>query len=282
VSHELFRMSAMPWRVAAVALAGFGVFAGGLVATQRSIIYQAGSEAPDLARSAIDGFEEITVTTSDGLDLIAWYLPARDGKPVIVMTHGNAGNIGHRTGKLQPIAEAGYGLFLVEYRGYAGNPGKPDEEGLYSDARAALAWLADKGIKGTDTVLYGESLGTGVAVAMAAEVESAALILETPFTSLSELAGNLYWYMPMAEHAIFDKYPSDERIADIDMPVLMLHGERDTTIPERFAKALFEKAVEPKELWLTPEAGHNNLYDYGAADVVLTFLDTHLGKSEPL
>ena len=136
----------MPWRVAAVALAGFGVSAGGLAMTQRSIIYQAGSEAPDLARSAIDGFQEITVTTADGLDLVAWYLPAQAGKPVIVMTHGNAGNIGHRTGKLQPFAEAGYGLFLVEYRGYAGNPGKPDEEGLYNDARAGLAWLA---------VLYG-------------------------------------------------------------------------------------------------------------------------------
>ncbi len=262
----------MPWRVAAVALAGFGVFAGGLVATQRTIIYQAGSEPPDLSRSAIKGFEEITVHTVDGLDLVAWYLPPQDGKPVIVMTHGNAGNIGHRTGKLKPIADAGYGFFLVEYRGYAGNPGKPDEEGLYNDARAALAWLADKGITGRDIVLYGESLGTGVAVAMAVEHESAAVILETPYTSLSELAGSMYWYMPMAEHAIFDKYPSDERIADINAPVLMLQGERDTTLPSRFARTLYEKAVEPKQLWMVPEAGHNNLYDYGAAEVVLEFL----------
>ncbi len=271
----------MPWCVAAVALAGFGVFAGGLIATQRSLIYQPGSERPDLARSAIDGFEEITVTTVDGLDLLAWYRPGAAGKPVIFMSHGNANHIGHRTGKMRPFADAGYGLFLLEYRGFAGNPGRPDEEGLYADARAGLAWLGDKGIAGEEIVFYGESLGTGVAVAMAVEHESVAVILETPYTSLSELAGSIYWYVPMAEHAVWDKFPSDERIARIDAPLLILQGERDSTVPPRFARALFERAVEPKELWMSPQADHNNLYEHGAADVVLAFLDTHLGSNDP-
>lgn len=271
----------MPWRVAAVALAGFGVFAGGLIATQRSLIYQAGSERPDLTRSAIDGFEEVTVTTADGLELVCWYLPAAPGKPVIMMSHGNAGHIGHRTGKMRPFAQAGYGLFLLGYRGYGGNPGKPDEEGLYTDARAGLAWLAANGIAGDDLVLYGESLGTGVAVAMAAEHASAAVILETPFTSLSELAGNMYWYIPLAEHAVWDKFPSYERIGGINAPLLVLQGERDSTVPARFARALFDLAAEPKELWLVEEADHNNLYDFGAADVVLDFLNTHLEDNGP-
>ncbi|MBC6438984.1 MAG: alpha/beta hydrolase [Rhodospirillales bacterium] len=269
----------MPWRIAAAALVGCGVTAAGLIAVQRSLIYQSGREAPEIERSAIPGFREVTVTTADGLDLIAWYLGASDGKPVIVMFHGNAGHIGHRTGKLAALAEAGHGLFLMEYRGYGGNPGKPDEDGLYADGRAALDWLAAEGIAGDGIVVYGESLGTGVAVAMAAEHDIAALVLEAPFDSLASVAGHHYWFVPFAGHAVFDRYASDEKIAGIGAPVLMMHGTKDPTIPLKFAEALHEAAVEPRELWIAPEAGHNDLYDHGAAEVVLDFLGTHVGNN---
>tara|TARA_B100000676_G_scaffold279034_1_gene301967 strand:+ start:5164 stop:5991 length:828 start_codon:yes stop_codon:yes gene_type:complete len=272
-------MSAMPWRVAAMALAGYGVFSLSLMAAQRSLVYQNGRGAPDLERSAIPDLQEVRLVTEDGLELVAWYRGAEAGKPVLVVTHGNAGHIGHRTAKLAAFTQEGYGLFLVEYRGYGGNPGKPDEDGLYADARAALDWLAAEGVTGRDLVLYGESLGTGVAVAMAAEREVGAVVLEASYSSLADVAGSLYWFVPFAGHAIFDRFDAVSRIAAIDAPLLLMHGQRDTTIPLRLAESLNDAAVEPKRMWVAPGAGHNDLYDHGAAEVVLTFLQDHLETS---
>ncbi|MBT5433584.1 MAG: alpha/beta hydrolase [Alphaproteobacteria bacterium] len=269
----------MPWRIAAAAIVGYGVTAGTLVGAQRSLMYQNGREAPDLARSSIDAMNEVILETEDGLFLVAWYREAATGMPVITVFHGNAGHIGHRTAKLAPLADAGFGLLLVEYRGYGGNPGKPDEDGLYTDGRAALDWLAVQGIAGDNLVIYGESLGTGVAVTMASERDVGAVVLEASYNSLAEVAGGLYWFVPFASHAVMDRFDSGERIATIGAPVLMMHGAADNIIPLRQAQTLHSAAAEPKEFWLADQAGHNDLYDHGAAEVVLGFLDTHLNET---
>jgi len=271
-------MTGLPWRIAAAALAGYGIFTAGLFAMQRSLIYQSGSDQPDLELVNVPGFEAVELTTPDGLTLISWYRPGEVGQATVVVTHGNAGHIGHRVGKLGYLARAGYGIFLVGYRGFGGNPGRPTEEGLYTDGRTAIEWLARHGVSADHLVLYGESLGTGVAVQLATEAPVAAVVLEAPYTSLAEVAGSYYWYVPFASHMVLDRYDARGAVGDVHAPILMLHGSRDTIIPVRQAERLHKAANEPRQLWVAREAGHNDLYDHGAAEVVLGFLEAHLGE----
>ncbi len=266
----------MPWRIAAAALAGYGLFAGGLFMAQRHLMYHPGSDLPNLAQAAIPGYQEVFLTTEDGLELLAWYMPARDGLHTLVVTHGNAGHIGHRTGKLAAFADAGYGLLLVEYRGFGGNPGKPHEDGLYLDAEAGLIFLEGEGVKPDQIIAYGESLGTAVAIETAARRTLAAVILEAPFTSIAEVAAGHYWYVPMARWMVLDRFDAVRRIGEITAPILMLHGAEDNVVPTRSGQELFEVANHPKQFWLAPMANHNDLYEHGAAETALKFLDEHL------
>jgi poly(3-hydroxybutyrate) depolymerase len=154
---------------------------------QRTLLYPAARHAPSLAAQNVAGLREVATQTPDGLRLRHWYLPpAEPGTPVLVMFHGNAGHIGDRVPKLDEIIDAGFGVLLAGYRGYSGNPGKPTEDDLTADAHLLLDWLAEQGVPAERTVIYGESLGTGVAVKMAAMRETAGVILESPYTSIAE------------------------------------------------------------------------------------------------
>ncbi|MEM7122139.1 MAG: alpha/beta hydrolase [Pseudomonadota bacterium] len=269
----------MPWRIAAAAIAGYGLFVGGMFLAQRHFLYNPGSDLPDITQSQIADIEAVTLTTEDGLELLAWYKPAEDGKQTFVVTHGNAGHIGHRTGKLAVFAEAGYGMLLVEYRGFGGNPGKPTEEGLYRDAEAGFAFLAERGIGAEQVIAYGESLGTAVAVQMAARHPVAAVVLEAPFSSIGDVAATHYWYVPMARWMVLDRFASDQHVERVEAPLLILHGGDDGVVPTRLGRKLFDAADEPKVHWLAPDADHNDLYDHGAGDVVLDFLKTHVHQN---
>lgn len=269
-------MAAMPWRIAAATLDSYGRIASDLFAFQRSLLYQVGNDVPDLARAGIEGFQAVEARTQDGLTLISWYRAATPGMATLMVTHGNAGHIGHRVGKLAAFAEKGYGLFLVGYRGFGGNPGTPNEQGLYSDGRAGLAWLARHGVSAEHVVAYGESLGTGVAIEIASKAPVAAVVLESPYTSLADVASSHYWYMPFASSLVPERFEARRVIGTVEAPVLMLHGKRDTIIPVRQAEELFAAANEPRELQIVPEAGHMDLYEHGAAGIVLAFLDDHL------
>jgi hypothetical protein len=179
--------------------------------------------------------------------------------------------------KLQHYRDAGYGLLLAEYRGYGGNPGLPTEEGLYNDARAFLQWLRmEKGVEPSDTVLYGESLGTGVAVQMAAEagakeVPYRALILEAPFSAAVDLARETYPFLPV-NLLMRDQFKSREKIGNIHTPLLILHGNKDEVVPLQSGQALFEAAHNPKTFIVIDGGTHHNLYSHGAASSVLEFL----------
>ena len=242
---------------------------------QRSLLYHPVSTPPDIEASGIDGMDVVTLKTSDGLHLLSWYRRAAPGRPTMVFFHGNAGNIESRGFKVKAYLDSGFGLLLVGYRGYGGNPGKPSEEGLYLDGRAALAFLAADGVAPDHLVLYGESLGTGVAVQLASERDRdsavGALVLEAPYTSIAEVAGNHYPFVP-AGLLVKDRFDSAAKIARVGAPVLIFHGDKDRTIPIRFGKGLFEAAVEPKQsLWLAG-ASHNDLYEFGASQAVQDFL----------
>ena len=203
--------------------------------------------------------------------------------PTILYFHGNAGNIGSRIDKIFPFSKAGYGILLAGYRGYGGNAGSPSEQGLLMDGRAALAFLAAQGATSENIVLYGESLGTGVAVPMAVEAASSgaavrALVLEAPFTSVVEVASSFYPIFPV-RWLLKDRFDSAAIIARIGTPVFVYHGVKDTTIPIRFGRKLYDLAVDPKESLWVKGAGHNDLFAYEADLAVLEFLQRQIGPT---
>jgi fermentation-respiration switch protein FrsA (DUF1100 family) len=254
------------------ALAVYGVLVGSLYVFQRHLLYLPGGRRPVLGELAALGVSEVRVTTADGLSLISWFLPPPDGRPVIAYFHGNGGHIGYRAERLRWFARHGYGVLMLEYRGYGGNPGTPTEIGFHTDAAAALDFLAGCGVASNRVVLYGESLGSGVAVPLAAQREVAGLILEAPFTSVAEVAQYHYSFMPAAA-MVWDRFDSLSWIGKVRAPILVLHGERDRVIPIRFGRALFDAAPEPKEFWVAREAGHETLMQFGAFEAVLSFLE---------
>ncbi len=258
------------------------VFVAALYVFQRNIMYFPDSSVPSTVHSGVPEMQPVTLETEDGLKLLAWYRAA-EGKPVLVYFHGNAGNIGARGFKVRPYLDAGFGVLLVSYRGYGGNRGSPTEEGLYADGRAALDFLKARGVAPERTVLYGESLGTGIAVQLASELAPenpvAALVLEAPLTSVGDVAAHHYPFVPGARLLVKDHFDSAAKIARINAPVLIIHGERDRTIPVKFGRMLFEAAAEPKESRWLARGDHNDLYDFGAAQVVVEFLNRRLGVS---
>jgi hypothetical protein len=258
------------------AVAGYGVLVGGLYVLQRHLLYFPDVARPELGELAALGVREITLKTADGLSLLSWFLAPREGRPVIAYLHGNGGHIGYRAGRLRWFARNGYGVLMVEYRGYGGNPGTPSEAGLIADGAAALDFLDGEGIAPNRLVIYGESLGSGIAVPLAAQREVASLILEAPFTSVAEVAQYHYSFMP-ASALVRDRFDSLARIGDVKAPILILLGERDRVVPLRFGRALFDAAPEPKELWLAQEAGHEDLVRHGAFEAVLDFLRRRVG-----
>ena len=242
---------------------------------QRQLQYFPDRSRPQLGILAEHGVREVSLTTSDGLSLLSWYLPPREGRKVILYFHGNGGNIGYRADRMERFGREGYGVLLVEYRGYAGNPGVPTETGLFDDARAAGDFLQREGIVAGRLVLYGESLGSGVAVHFAATQQIAGLILESPFTSIGALAQYHYPYVPAAL-LIWDRFDSLARIGEVKAPILVLHGGRDLIVPDRFSRALLAAAPEPKEDWFVADAGHEDLVGFGALDQVVAFIERRL------
>jgi fermentation-respiration switch protein FrsA (DUF1100 family) len=272
-----FRLDNVLYVLLGSAVVGYMVVVGGLYLFQRQLLYFPDRSRPDLGELSARGFREVKLTTADGLELLSWYCPPPEGGPVITYFHGNGGHIGYRAERLGRFARNGYGVLMLEYRGYGGNPGAPTEAGLSNDGEAALDFLAHERIAPNRIVVYGESLGSGVATHLAAQRQIAALILEAPFTSVAEVAQYHYPFLPVSL-LVRDRFDSLSRIGTIKAPVLVLHGERDTVVPVRFGRALFDAAPKPKELWLAREAGHENLARFGALDAVCAFLQQTLAS----
>lgn len=244
-----------------------------LFVSQRNFIYHPDPTVPRASLYGVADMDVITAATEDGLELSAWYgEPQSNDKPVIVLFHGNAGHIGIRAFKARLLMDNGYGFLLAEYRGYGGNDGKPSEQGFYKDGRAYINWLKNQGISEDRIVLYGESIGSGTAVQMAAEFSAAhALILETPFTDLPAVAQRHMIFVPTGL-LMKDRFDNGSKIGALNMPVLILHGKRDVVVPYKIGKALFDRATEPKQMETFPHGGHNDLYMHGAGLKILEFL----------
>lgn len=245
---------------------------------QRALIYYPNDYNPHLEAYNLPAMREVRVPTADGLSLRAWWAaPAGDGAPVVLYLHGNAGGLGARAEKIRPFLERGFGVLLLAWRGFSGNAGSPDEEGLYEDGRAALAFLQEQGIAPARLAIYGESLGSAVAVQLAVESAPGAIMLEAAFTSMVDAARAHYPIFPVA-WLLKDRYESAAKIGAVRAPVLVLHGERDRVVPVRLGRALFAAAREPKQARFYPAAGHNDLANYGAGELAADFVARHIPK----
>jgi fermentation-respiration switch protein FrsA (DUF1100 family) len=245
--------------------------------TQRQLVYQPSKPLLSEQEMAAMGFERLSILAADGLRLGSWYrAPPGAGRPILVVFHGNAGTADARAGKYWPFVQAGFGLVLAEYRGYGGNPGRPAEPWLHRDADALLAELQEPGVVPAPIVLYGESLGSGVAVRSAGRLPVAALVIEGGFSRLSDVAQRLYPWLPVRP-LLLDRFDNLSRIGAVNAPVLVLHGTRDEVVAPNLAQRLFDAANEPKALVMLPQAGHNDLYQYGASERILAFLANEAG-----
>ena len=263
-------------KLCGVLLLCYALLVGGCAVFQRSLLYHPGGALPDPAEAGATGMQVVKLTTADGLALAAWYAAARPGQGTIVYFHGNAGSIVGRLDKTRAFVEAGYGLLLVEYRGYGGNPGNPTEDGLYADARAAYGFLiGTEGIDPRRIAVLGESLGSGVAVWLAHGQPVGAVILEAPYTSIADVAKRTYFFLPV-DLLLRDRFDTIARIAAIDAPLLLVHGERDRVIPADLGREVFAVAREPKEGHFLPGAAHNDMPRFGLIELELDFLARHL------
>lgn len=243
------------------------LLAAGLFLAQRSFIYPVLRD-PGVAPAS---FERVAYETADGLTLHAGYKPARAGYPTIVYFHGNGAAWPSSVVATDRMVPEGYGVLAAEYRGYCGNPGRPSEHGLYVDGRAAIAFLERREVEPADIVLVGNSIGSGVATQMATEIRPRALVLISPFASLSRLVGERFRWLP-TDVLLHDRFENIGKIAAVDAPILVLHGDADSLIPASHAFALAE--AEPSiELAIFAGYGHDLAWHDVAETRMLRFLD---------
>jgi uncharacterized protein len=238
--------------------------------TQRSLLYFPETIHTTPAAAGLPQAEEVTLTTSDGEHIFAWHVPPRDDKPVILYFHGNGGALRYRVERFTRLTNDGIGIVAVEYRGYGGSSGSPSERGLIADAEAGYAFAAAR-YPNQQIVLWGESLGSGVAVALAAEKPVGRVILEAPFTSAAAVGAKHYWYVPV-RLLMTDQFRSDVRIGKVTAPLLILHGVKDQTVPYAMGEHLFDLANKPKHIVRFLDGGHEDLDKNGALIAVGRFL----------
>ena len=251
-----------------IAAAGYAAFAALMYFVQRSLMYFPETARTAPAAAGLPQAQEVVLDTADGEKVIAWHVPPRGDAPTVLYFHGNGGSLRLRADRFQRIAAAGVGLVALSYRGYGGSTGKPTEDGLINDARAAYAFAADRYPR---IALWGESLGTGVAVALAAEKPVTRMVLDAPYTSALDLARANHWYLPV-RLLMKDQFRSDHRIARVKAPVLIMHGEVDQIIPIVYAERLFAMIQGPKQFVRFPGGYHVDLDRHGGAEVALKFL----------
>ena len=205
--------------------------------------------------------EKVKIKTQDNIELLSWYHNKNiDRYKTILFLHGNAGTLENRIHKINHFKDMYINFLLVAWRGFNGNKGKPTEKGLYEDARSAVVWLKSKGIKENNIVIYGESLGTGVATEIAQKKNFAGVILESPFTSMIEAGKTKYPYLPV-RLLLKDKYESNKKIKNIKSPILIMHGKVDNIVPFYMGKKIYELANEPKYSYFSEYDDHMMEYN---------------------
>ena len=265
--------------LAALVIVGLlaAVLLGLIWSQQRRLIYFPWPDRLPAASSVLTGSQEVVVATEDGIHLGGWFMPAQGGRPApaVLVCNGNGGNRALRAPLAAALSRAGLSVLLFDYRSYGGNLGRPSEGGLAADARAAQAWLAARPEVDAGRIAYfGESLGAAVALRLAVERPPAALILRSPFTSLTDVGRLHYPWLPV-KWLLTDRYGSAARVAQLTVPLLVIAGERDQIVPAALSRRLYDAASAPKRFMLVPGADHNDaalLNGPQTVDEILRFL----------
>jgi fermentation-respiration switch protein FrsA (DUF1100 family) len=240
---------------------------------QRKLMY-----FPDRARTlpaevGLAGVAERVLETPDGERVIAWYGRARPGRPTLLYFHGNGGSLAIRAPRIARFMDQGWGVWMMTWRGYGGSTGSPSEAANVADARLAYHALIAEGVRPKSIVVYGESLGSGIAVRIAAELPAGGVILDAPYTSIVDVAARAYPFLPVRLFLI-DRYETTRYIGEIKAPLLILHGEHDAVVPVAMGRELARLAPEPKRLVIFPNGTHSDLYIDGnnAIDAVRAWI----------
>jgi hypothetical protein len=256
--------------VAAVLVLGYVLLLAFLYARQRTLLFPASRVSASTAEAGLPDFRDVVLQTSDGERLVAWWKPPEPGRALLLYFHGNGGSLLNRRHRVRALSADGRGVLIVSYRGYSGSTGDPSEAGIRLDAVAARDWLAS--YEPARIVLYGESLGTGVAIWLATERRVAGVILDAPYTSTADVAQALFRYVPVAL-LMRDQFRSIDRVDKVAAPLLMMHGDRDGVIPIAQSRTLFAAANEPKRYLELPGTGHEEVLERGGLAAVRSFLD---------
>ncbi len=240
---------------------------------QRKLMYFPDPERVPPSNFALTGVEERSLATPDGETLVAWYGRAPPGRPTLLYFHGNAGNLANRSERVRKYLARGIGVFMLSYRGYSGSTGTPTERNNVADARLAYETLVADGIDPRDIVLYGESLGSGIAVQLAAEKPVGGIVLDAPYTSIVDVAAGAYPFLPV-RNFMFDRYETMSFLPRVKAPLLIVHGEADSVIPVAMGRAIYEAANGPKEIATFPGAGHSDHHLFGSTEEVHRWIDS--------
>ncbi len=238
---------------------------------QRSLLYHPAENNCSNDQLSIS-VEKVKIATQDNIELLSWYHNKNiNNYKTILFLHGNAGSLKNRIHKINHFKDVDVNFLLLAWRGFSGNDGKPTEEGLYEDARSAINWLKSKGIKENNIIIYGESLGTGVAIEIAQKKNFSGIILESPFTSMIDAAKDKYPYLPV-RLMLKDKYESNKKIKNINIPILIMHGKIDNIVPFYMGKKMYELANEPKYFYFSEYDNHMMEYNEKLINTLKNFI----------
>ena len=254
-----------------MAFVGYGGLVAMMYFAQRALQYFPERVRTPPAAAGLTAAEEVLLDTADGEKVIAWHIAPRGDKPVVVYFHGNGGSLRYRVWRFNELTADGTGLVALSYRGYGGSTGSPTEAGLIADGIAAYDFAAAR-YGAERVVLWGESLGGGVAVAIAAERPVARVILESPFTSAADVGASAYPFVPV-RLLMKDQFRSDLRIAAVTAPVLVMHGEQDNVVSFAQGERLYAMIRAPKRFVRLGQGGHNDLDEHGAMAAARAFID---------
>ena len=246
----------------------------GLYVFQDHLIFAAGMSNQLSEKTSLADFDEVSFVASDGITLSGLYAKARPGRPSFLFFHGKGGTVFSRKPLLLQLRNYGFGVLAFEYRGFGKNKGIASEKLFVQDNVLGYDFLLRQGVDASQIILLGESLGTNVAVDLAAKREVGALILLSSMSSLKDIAQHRYPFVPVAS-LIKHPFRSDLKIGRVKAPFLALHGTNDQRVPLKFARDLFKKAPEPKEFYEVVGAGHNNLYEFPVVEEMVRFIKVH-------
>ena len=225
---------------------------------QRTFMYYPNVNSYDSVKKTFQ-FQKVKIKSGENITLSSWYSYKNPNYKTLVFFHGNAGNLNNRIYKLNALDKLNLNFLIISWRGFNNNPGRPNEKGLYQDARNAIRWLEEKNIKKSNIILYGESLGTGIAIELARKDLYAGIILESPYTSMVDMAKKFYPYLPV-NFLLRDKYLSIDKIKYNKSPILIMHGEMDSLVPFYMGKKLYLEANQPKFLYSPKFENHMMKY----------------------